>query len=257
MGANNRPKGAHFEPSARRAACTVHSVKIHTPALMLALLLGANAVADTATSLDAATLRQIHQLGQSAGEGLANARIEIEPGELDARLRLAPCEQIEAHLPPGARPWGRTRVGLRCLRGATLWNVYLPVTVKVFAPALVAAQSLPAGTVLQAQHLVEAEVDWAAHKSPALTDAAPLVGRALARALQPGQALRDGDLRQRQWFAAGDTVQVVARGAGFSVSGTGQALGAGLEGQNVRVRTDGGRVLSGQAVGANRVEVAL
>lgn len=257
MSVNSGPKVAHFRPSVHAAVLTVQSVKIPASTLILALLLGANARADDAPRLDATTLRQIHELSQSAGSGLANARVEIEPGQLDARLRLAPCEQIEAHLPPGTRAWGRTRIGLRCLRGATLWNVYLPVTVKVFAPAPVAGMALPAGTVLQAQHLDEAEVDWAAAKAPVLTDPSALIGRTLARALQPGQALRDGDLRQRQWFAAGDTVQVVARGVGFSVSGSGQALSAGLEGQSVRVRTEGGRVLSGQAVGANRVEVSL
>ena len=69
--------------------------------------------------------------------------------------------------------------------------------------------------------------------------------------------MRPGDLKQRQWFGAGDTVKLVARGSGFSVSGEGQALSAGVEGQPVRVRIEGGRVLSGLAVGLNRVEVPL
>ena len=72
-----------------------------------------------------------------------------------------------------------------------------------------------------------------------------------------GVPVRVADLKQRQWFAAGDTVQLVARGAGFSVGGEGQAMNPGIEGQPVRVRTDNGRVLSGLAVGHNRVEVPL
>ena len=79
----------------------------------------------------------------------------------------------------------------------------------------------------------------------------------LARPLPAGAAVRQSDLKQRQWFAAGDTVQLVARGSGFSVTGEGQAMSAGIEGQTVRVRTDNGRMLSGQAVGLNRVEVQL
>jgi flagella basal body P-ring formation protein FlgA len=75
--------------------------------------------------------------------------------------------------------------------------------------------------------------------------------------LQPGQAVRAADLRLRQWFAAGDTVRVLARGDGFSVSGEGQALGAGIEGQSVRVRTESGRVLTGLPVAAHQVEVVL
>lgn len=209
--------------------------------------------------LDAATLQQVQALGQQAGAGLAPGvvRVEIEAARLDPRLHLAPCERIEPYLPPGARAWGRTRVGLRCVQGPSAWNVYLPVTVKVFAPAWVCASALPAGTVLQAEHLQEAEVDWAAGPAPAIADATRLLGRVLARPMPAGAAVRQSDLKQRQWFAAGDTVQLVARGSGFSVTGEGQAMSAGIEGQTVRVRTDNGRMLSGQAVGLNRVEVQL
>lgn len=209
--------------------------------------------------LHPATLQQIQALGQQASAGLAPGalRVEIEPGRLDPRLRLAPCEQIEAFLPPGARAWGRTRVGLRCVQGPTPWNVYLPVTVKVFAPAWVAASALPAGTVLQAEQLREAEVDWAATTAAPVADVSLLVGRTLGRALLAGAALRPADIKQRQWFGSGDTVQLLARGSGFSVSGEGQALSAGIEGQPVRVRIENGRVLSGTAVGHNRVEVQL
>jgi flagellar basal body P-ring formation protein FlgA len=209
--------------------------------------------------LDADTLQRIQALGASAGDGLSPGavRVEIEPGRLDPRLRLAPCERIEPYLPPGARAWGRSRVGLRCVQGPSAWNVSLPVTVKVFAPAWVATVALPAGTVLQAGQLRQAEVDWAAAATPPLADAAALLGRQLARPLPPGAPVRGADLLQRQWFAAGDTVSLVARGAGFSVGGQGQAMGPGIEGQTVRVRTDNGRVLSGLAVGRNRVELAL
>lgn len=217
------------------------------------------AATPTEGGLDDDTLGQIQALGQQASAGLAPGalRVEIEAGRLDPRLRLAPCARVEAHLPPGARAWGRTRVGLRCVQGPTLWNVYLPVTVKVFAPGWVAGSALPAGTVLQAEQLREAEVDWAAAQSPPSADMARLVGRVLARPLAAGSAVRDTDLKQRQWFGAGDTVQLLARGSGFSVSGEGKALSAGIEGQLVRVRTEAGRVLTGLAVGQNRVEVQL
>jgi flagella basal body P-ring formation protein FlgA len=226
---------------------------------LAALLAGPVPAQSPDGSLDPDTLQRIQALGEQAGAGLAPGamRVEIEPGRLDPRLRLAPCERIEPYLPPGARAWGRSRVGLRCVQGPTPWNVYLPVTVKVFAPAWVAASALPAGSELQAGMLRQTEVDWAAMATPPVPDAAKLVGRQLARPLPAGAAVRLSDLKQRQWFAAGDTVQLVARGSGFSVSGEGQAMSPGVEGQPVRVRTENGRVLTGQAVGQNRVEVQL
>jgi flagellar basal body P-ring formation protein FlgA len=64
-------------------------------------------------------------------------------------------------------------------------------------------------------------------------------------------------LQPLQWFSSGATVQVVAAGAGFSISTEALALGHGVQGQPVRVRTEGGRVLVGRATGAARVEVSL
>jgi flagellar basal body P-ring formation protein FlgA len=176
-------------------------------------------------------------------------------GAPDPRLRLAPCAKAEAYLPPGQPSLGRTRVGLRCLNGVTAWNITLPVTIAAFAPAVVAGSALPAGTVLAAEHLQFADVDWGAGST--FADGAGLIGRELQRPLIAGQALRGTDLKVRRWFIAGETVQVVARGVGFSVSSEGQALSHGLEGQPVRVRTASGRVLHGRAVADRQVEVVL
>lgn len=223
----------------------------------LAALLVSDAV-QAAEAVEPPLAEQVQQLARSAGQrALPGARVEVQLGQLDPRLKLAPCQRIEPYLPAGAKPWGRTRVGLRCTQGTTLWNVYLPVTVKVFGRALVAAAALPAGTLLAPQDLREEEVDLAAGPGAAVTQAQLAVGRALARPLSAGEALRATDLKARQYFAAGQTVQVVAVGRGYQVSSEGQALSPGLEGQLVRVRTDSGRVVSGVAVAEHRVEIPL
>jgi flagellar basal body P-ring formation protein FlgA len=194
----------------------------------------------------------------------AQARVVAEAGHLDPRLTLAPCAQIQAHLLAGVPAWGRTRVGLRCSDGVVRWNVSLPVTVQVWAPAVVLLADLPAGARLAAQHLGQAEVDWASATGAPFDQSAALQGRSLLRPLTAGQALRASDLQTRQWFARGDTVQVVAVGAGFAISADGEALGPGLEGQAVRVRLGGsqnandpGRTVAGRPVGDRRVEVKL
>jgi flagellar basal body P-ring formation protein FlgA len=129
--------------------------------------------------------------------------------------------------------------------------------VKVFAPALVATQALAAGTVLQVEHLRPAEADWAAAESPVVGTPEAAMGRTLAQGLAASEALRDADLKKRVWFAIGDPVRVLAVGRGFTVTGEGVALSPGLEGQAVKVRTEGGRTVTGLATGQRRVEVAL
>jgi flagellar basal body P-ring formation protein FlgA len=204
-------------------------------------------------------LQRAATLARDAAASLAPplARIDVQPGALDSRLQLAPCAQVQAYLPAGASAWGRTRVGLRCTDGAARWNVFLPVLVQVWAPAVVVQAELPAGARLQAAQLSTAIVDWAAAGAAPLPLPAAAIGRTLARPVAAGQALRSTDLQSRQWFAAGDTVQVLAQGDGFSVATEAQALSPGLEGQPARVRTEGGRVLSGQPVGDKRIEVRL
>lgn len=185
------------------------------------------------------------------------ARVELEVGELDPRLKLAPCERIEPFVPTGMRLWGKSRIGLRCMAGPVAWKVYLPVTVKVFGQALVAAGPLPAGAELTALDLRYAEVDLGSLGTPAFTDASRLAGRVLARALAAGEPLRGDALRTRQWFGAGEIVTLTAIGRGFAVSSEGQALSPGVEGQPVRVRTENGRIVTGLPVGARRVEIGL
>jgi flagella basal body P-ring formation protein FlgA len=184
-------------------------------------------------------------------------RVEVIAGPLDARLRLAPCQQVQAYLTPNTRLWGKTRVGLRCTQGVTPWNIYLPVTVKVWGKALVMTQAMPAGQVLAAADVRETEVDLAEEASPALTDASALVGRVLARSVSAGQGVRQATLKARQWFAAGDTVRIRAVGDGYAVAGSGEAVTAGIEGQPARVRTESGRLVTGVAVAEHQLELAL
>ncbi|HET7795628.1 MAG TPA: flagellar basal body P-ring formation chaperone FlgA [Rhizobacter sp.] len=185
-------------------------------------------------------------------------RTEVVAGQPDARLRLAPCNQLKAYLPNGARLWGKTRVGLRCEKGVTLWNVYLPMTVKVFGQALVASSALPVGHVLAENDFHQAEVNLAEDLvNPPLTDASAVLGRTLGKAVSPGQGLRASNLKARQWFAPGDPVQIRVAGDGFAVAGSGQAVTAGMEGQVARVRTESGRVVSGKPVAERQLEIAL
>lgn len=229
----------------------------HWPTLVLcvALLLGgARAHAEAA---DPALQQQVRQFALAGAQRADGLRVEVVIGELDARLHLAPCAEVQPYLPTSSRLWGRTRVGIRCVRGASRWNVYLPVTVKVWGTGLVATRALAVGTVIETTDIAQAEVDLAEEATNALQRPELAVGRTLAQAVAPGRSLRLAHLQPRRWFAAGETVRVIAQGSGFRVAGEGQALTPGTEGQVARVRTEGGRVLSGTPVGERQVEVNL
>ena len=184
-------------------------------------------------------------------------RLEVKVGNLDPRLKLAPCGNVEPYLPPGARLWGRTRIGLRCVDGVSRWNVSLPVTVNAYGNAWVIRGTVAAGATLTEEDVTEAEVNWAEESSPVLRDRSLWVGQIATRVLSTGQAVRQGMIKPAQVFLAGAQVRVVAQGAGFQVSSDAQALSAGVVGQVARVRMENGRVSSGVVLDTRTVKIDL
>ena len=217
----------------------------------------AQTAADPVAELGPLTQRWLDDaMAQTQSAGLP-LRMEVSIGSLDSRLRLAPCARVEPYLPTGSRLWGRTRIGLRCVEGATAWNVYLPVTVKAFGPAWVLAAPVAAGATLTAGDAVEAEVDWAAESAPIMANPDLWVGQVAARPLAAGQALRQAMVRAPQLFRAGAQVKVMAQGPGYAISSAGRAMSAGSAGQAVRIRMDNGRVVSGTVAENGTVDVTL
>lgn len=184
-------------------------------------------------------------------------RMEVVVGELDRHLRLAPCAQVDVYVPAGTRLWGKTRLGLRCVLGQARWNVFLPITVRAFGPAWVIKGSVAPGVVLSPTDATLLEVDWAESSSPIVANVADWSGQTATRALSTGQALRQDMVKAAQVFAVGAQVRVLARGVGFEIATSAQAVSGGVVGQSAKVRMDNGRVMSGQVLDARTVRVEL
>lgn len=211
---------------------------------------GAGLVKETQAWLDQA-------VAAARPAGAAPLRLVVSVGNLDSRLNLAPCAQVEPYIPPGTRLWGKVRLGIRCTDGKARWNVFLPIQVQAFGPAWVVRGDVPAGKVLEADDAVQAEVDWAQENATVLADMEMWLGQTAIRALGTGQTLRAGMVRPPQVFQAGAMVRVVAQGAGFSVMSDGQAISAGILGSQARVRMEGGRILTGVVTDHRTIRVDL
>ncbi len=220
-----------------------------------------------ASPLDPTTLERVRQFALKSVQSQAIAqvvspqdqprRIHIEVGAPDSRLQLSACSKTEPYILGGVRLAGPTRIGLKCVEGTTAWSISVPVTIRVYGRALVAVNHIMAGAPLTAQNVALGEVDLVSDTSPALTDIQAIEGRTLARSMSAGQGLRLAHLKPRQWFSAGDTVKLLASGNGFLIASQGQALSPGIDGQSVRVRTEGGRIVSGTAVADRQVSLDM
>ena len=171
--------------------------------------------------------------------------VEVSVGEPDPRLQLAPCTTYEPFIPTGARLWGRTNIGVRCIEGAH-WTIYLPTQIKVFAPALVAARPLARGQAVTAEDVRIDRVELTAAPAGVLGAADSIEGRIATRPIGVGEPLRRDLLRAPNVVQAGDLVRVQAGGPGFSIMTDGKALGAAAEGQTLQVAV-AGKVLTGVA----------
>ncbi len=221
------------------------------------LLLGVAMAVQAQADLGQVTQQWVNEALQRNLPAQSPLRMEVSVGQLDERLRLSPCARIEPFLPAGARLWGRTRLGLRCLEGVTRWSVFLPVTVKAFGPAWVLTGDVPSGSMLSEADATEMEVDWAAENAAIVADPALWVGQVASRPLKAGQALRQPMLRAPQVFQAGAQVRISAQGQGYAISAVGQALAAGSIGQTVRIKMHNGKVLTGVVMDDGTIGVNL
>lgn len=204
----------------------------------------AQGAADWSGVLEESVRQQFKDQQPGLQPGTEGLKIDIKLGQIDQRLQLAPCQKIEPFLPQGARLWGRSVIGVRCLSGAN-WSITVPVQVTVFGPALVAVAPVAAGSIPGEQDFRLNLVELTREPGLALSDVQQMRGRVMARAMVPGQVLRADYLRQPPVVNPGDPVKVKLLGEGFTLIYDGVAMNAAAEGQTIRVRGENGKIISG------------
>ncbi|WP_281718949.1 flagellar basal body P-ring formation chaperone FlgA [Pandoraea apista] len=174
--------------------------------------------------------------------------------------RMPACAALEPFLPPGARLWGTTSVGVRCA-GERPWTLYLQARVSINATYFVAARQINPGETIGPNDLSPRQGDLTLLPRTVATDAGQIVGTVAVNRITSGLPIRSDLLRSAIAVQQGQTVRVVSRGSGFEVSTEGQVLSRASAGDPVQVRTRAGQVVSGTVKtgksGNVEVEVAL
>ena len=178
--------------------------------------------------------------------------IEVQP----ARATLPACSALDAFLPVGSRPLGKTVVGVRCLAPGT-WTVYLQARVRAIAPYAATARPLPARHALGAEDVVLREGDLGSLPVDVVTDPAAILGYRAVSGLAAGAPLRAATLRPPLAVQQGQATRLVLQGPGFAVQSEGQALADAGIGERVRVKTRSGQVVSGVAQENQQVMLAF
>lgn len=195
------------------------------------------------------------QFLQAQSAGLPGA-VTVTVGALDARMSLAACAAPQAFQNPGARPYGKTTVGVRCA-APTPWTVYIQAQVSVIADYVATALPVAQGQTIDQSQLVLMKGDLGTLPNGIVTDMAQAVGRTLSLSLAAGTPLRRDVLRSKPVIQQGQAVRVVSGGPGFQVSADARAIGSAAEGQVVQARTPAGVIISGVAKAGGLVEVVF
>jgi len=154
---------------------------------------------------------------------------------------LPTCEQPALSVIGSAKLWGNLNVLANCAGTKR----YLQVNVQATGNYVAAAQAVARGSVLQpgSVTLKRGRLDQLPPRT--MLDITQAQDAVSLRDLAPGQPVQLSMLRQAWRVKAGQRVQVVASGEGFSVNGEGQALNNAAVAQNARVRMASGQIVSG------------
>ncbi len=180
--------------------------------------------------------------------------IEIQP--LDSRIRIAECDVMEGFTVQGARLWGKTNVGVRCVQSATKpWTLYVQADVQVWGDYAVTALPLSQGSPLQPTDVVMQNGDLTKLPTGIITDLSMLEGKKTLLNMPLGTVLRPDLLKAMPVIMQGQTVQLSSSGEGFVITADGTAMQTANVGQVVNVKVSSGQVVKGVAQANGKVDV--
>lgn len=191
-------------------------------------------------------------------EGGESRRHTVTAAHVPRPLRL-PAGEVACVVttPNGLRYWGNTAVSIHVLvDGVTFRKLACQFRIHLFDSIVVAARGIQARQTLTAEDLRVEEQEIGASGDKYYTDPNEVVGLVSSRRLSPGQPILRAMAKKPQIIRGGDIVVIVAHVNGVEVRMEGVALGAGREGEAIRVRNSTSRkIIRARVIDAGTVEV--
>jgi flagella basal body P-ring formation protein FlgA len=183
---------------------------------------------------------------------------EVIAGQLDSRLRLKQCDQpLESYTPQGKKQMGKITVGVRC-NGSNPWSLFVPVTVKVMTKIVVAANSLPRGSIIQPSDVTLELRDISRLHRGFLEDTQAVVGKKLRQRVGRNQVVTPSKLVAPLSVKRNNRVIIRASNKIVQVSMAGKALQNGSLGQIIRVKNESSnKEIDAKVIAPGIVEVPM
>ena len=183
--------------------------------------------------------------------------LKVKTGKLDQRLRLVDCtlplEMEIRDLPQSANVTVKTRCN-----GVAKWTIYVPATLEIWRPVIVASRSLARGTQISADDITLKTLNTARLTGGYVSELTRIEGLELKRPLRALEVIKLSNVKQPNLVHKGDTVVLQVKSTALTVETEGTALSNGVIGAQIRVRNEHSRrIVNGRVVGPGQVSVAI
>ncbi|MEM1187715.1 MAG: flagellar basal body P-ring formation chaperone FlgA [Pseudomonadota bacterium] len=172
-------------------------------------------------------------LDAAMAEGLDDVEVRVRP--LDQRLKPARCDQaLEIVRPNNGNVLGPVSYGVRC-GGSSPWTLYLRASVSASLEIPVLRRGLTRGDLISERDIELVTRRITARAADIILEPELLLGMEVRRPIPAGSPLRHGQVDYPVLVTRGQTVTLVAGGAGLEVRMQGKAMGSGAMGDRLVV----------------------
>lgn len=188
----------------------------------------------------------------------ASEKIDVVIGMNEHRLRLKQCPKaLQVTWSHGEQKIGNTSVRVRCSTRIN-WTLYVPVTIKLFRPIMVAATTLVRGEELQISDYTLDERDVSNIVNGYITSPDEYHGYLIKRPIRIDQVITPHMLQIPKFVHKGERVLVLAETGSLQVRSSGVALEDGIRGDIIRVRNSASkRIIEGRIVSPGVIRITL
>ncbi|HHY47241.1 MAG TPA: flagellar basal body P-ring formation protein FlgA [Firmicutes bacterium] len=188
----------------------------------------------------------------------AEVKVEVTRLPEDILLPVGDVSLSVNTMPTTRLPGNTTLMVTVLFDGKPYKNVPVPLDVKVVGQVVVAARTIRRYEVITEDAVRVEKRDISQFYDKAVSSVDEVIGKWAARTIQPGYPIERDCLEEAPVVTRGMRVTIVAEKGGVRVTGIGEALEDGHEGQVIRVRNlDTNRQVQGIVRDAATVEVIL
>lgn len=199
------------------------------------------------------TTKVVEFLGQQASNYPGSTHITVDTSKLE---RHPACDDLQVFLPGSQRLRARMSVGVRCL-GPTPWTTRVQAFLAINGFFYVPNRTLESGETVSLDDIIAREGDILSLGRGVLVDPSQLIDHVVTRRIPAGTPIKANSLRSPMSVERGQMVRTQARGPGFIVTGEAQTLEDGSPGEQIRVRTGSGQVITATVMDAHTVQVMM